>query len=77
MYSVLLQPLHQAILGAQFTRDPFVWHEAARRFLALDSQLRYLPLPERTQIESSLYRMLPTDWPLWMESYRLQRRHAA
>ena len=66
----LLQPLLNAIIGAHLSDDPALWSEASRRFLALDDQMDTLPLLEREVLEHRLYRMLPSDWPLWMESSR-------
>jgi hypothetical protein len=64
----ILQPLLNAIVGAQCSGDPIVWHEAARRFAAIDRQLPGLPMEQRWTIEQELFELLPSDWPLWMEA---------
>jgi hypothetical protein len=66
----LFKPLHNAIIWAQQCADPLLWREAVHRFDALDRALGTLPSGERIDMEETLFRMLPSDWPLWMESCR-------
>jgi len=66
----ILRPLHNVIIWAQQCADPLLWHEAARRFHDCDRALLALPILERSRLEEQLYGMLPSDWPLWMESSR-------
>jgi len=66
----ILKPLHNVIIWAQQCADPLLWHEAARRFEDCDRALLALPPPERWRLEEQLFGMLPSDWPLWMESSR-------
>ena len=66
----LLQPLHTAILWAHHCPDPLLWDEAVRRFEAIDRALVALPGEARGDVEDALFRMLPVDWPLWVECCR-------
>ena len=64
----IFKPLHNAIIWAQHCADPLIWREAMRRFDAADRALGGLPCRDRLHLEERLYGMLPSDWPLWMES---------
>ena len=66
----IFKPLHNAIIWAQHCADPLIWSEAVRRFDAADRALGGLSSRERLDLEERLYHMLPSDWPLWMESCR-------
>jgi len=66
----LLQSLENSIISAQHFPDPIVWAEAARRFDVLDREIGKLTESERAGVHERLYRLLPSDWPLWMELCR-------
>ena len=66
----LLEPLRHTILSAQRHADPALQALAVRRFQALDAALPDLPGPLRGLLERDIYRMLPSDWPLWVENCR-------
>ncbi len=66
----LLEPLRHAILCAQQFPDPVLHRLAVRRFLRANRRLREQPLVARMRLEEDLYRMLPSDWPLWVEAAR-------
>jgi hypothetical protein len=66
----IFKPLHTALIWAQRCADPLLWSEAVRRFDLLDRRLGELPCRERLALEERLFRMLPSDWPLWLESCR-------
>ena len=67
MTLVLLQSLANAIASASESRDPLVCNEATSRFHNLQRHIRSLQAQERALFEERLYRMLPSEWPLWME----------
>ncbi len=66
----VLQPLHNVIIWARHSADPSVWQEAARRYVLVDQEIGLCEAHERAALEESVFRMLPSDWPLWMESCR-------
>jgi hypothetical protein len=66
----LLEPLRHAILSAQQFPDPVLHRLAVRRFLRANRRLREQPPVARMRLEEDLYRMLPSDWPLWVEAAR-------
>ena len=66
----LLEPLRHAILCAQQFPDPALHRLAVRRFLRANRRLREQPSHARDRLEEDLYRMLPSDWPLWVEASR-------
>jgi hypothetical protein len=66
----LLEPLRHAILCAQQFPDPVLHRLAVRRFLRANRRLRREPPVARMLLEEDLYRMLPSDWPLWVEAAR-------
>lgn len=66
----LFKPLHNAIIWAQCCADPLLWQEALQRFDAIDRALESLAGSERLDLEERLFRMLPSDWPLWLETCR-------
>jgi hypothetical protein len=66
----LLEPLRHAILCAQQFPDPALHRLAVRRFLRANRLLRQEPPVARMRLEDDLYRMLPSDWPLWVEAAR-------
>ncbi|MBK6286344.1 MAG: hypothetical protein IPJ33_11360 [Gammaproteobacteria bacterium] len=66
----VLQPLHNVIIWASHCADPIVWQEAARRYVVVDQEIGLRDANERQALEESVFRMLPSDWPLWMESCR-------
>jgi hypothetical protein len=66
----LLEPLRHAILCAQQFPDPALHRLAVRRFLRANRRLRQEPPVARMRLEDDLYRMLPSDWPLWVEAAR-------
>lgn len=66
----VLQPLHNVIIWASHCADPIVWQEAARRYVVVDQEIGLRAADERRALEESVFRMLPSDWPLWMESCR-------
>lgn len=70
MTPAIFQPLHNAIIWAHHSADPIVWEEASRRFQQIEEQVTQQELAERAQLEEQLYRLLPSDWPLWMECCR-------
>jgi len=63
-------PLHNAIIWAQQCADPLLWHEAVRRFDAIDRMLGFVDGEERVALEERLFDLLPSDWPLWQETCR-------
>ena len=73
----LLEPLRHAILCAQQFPDPALHRLAVRRFLRANRRLRREPLGTRVRLEEDLYRMLPSDWPLWVETCRPVRTERA
>lgn len=66
----LLDPLRHAILCAQQFPDPALHRLAVRRFYRANRRLREEPPVARMRLEEDLYRMLPSDWPLWVEAAR-------
>lgn len=70
MTPTLLLPLHNALIGAQLHSDPLLWDEALRRFDMFDQALQELPGEVRVDLEERVFRMLPSDWPLWRECCR-------
>lgn len=66
----VLQPLHNAIIWARHSADPIVWQEVARRYVLVDQEIGLCEAQERAALEDSVFRMLPSEWPLWMESCR-------
>lgn len=73
----LLQSLENSIISAQHFPDPIVWAEAARRFEVLDREIGNLAESERVRLQERLYRLLPSDWPLWMELCRCSHEDLA
>lgn len=74
----LLEPLRHAILCAQQFPDPALHRLAVRRFLNANRQLRRESPVSRQRLEVDLFNMLPSDWPLWVETrrpVRLSRAH--
>ena len=49
---------------------PALHRLAVRRFLRANRRLRQEPPVARMRLEDDLYRMLPSDWPLWVEASR-------
>lgn len=66
----VLLPLHNVIIWARHSADPIVWQEAARRYVLVDQEIGSREAHERAALEESVFSMLPSDWPLWMESCR-------
>jgi hypothetical protein len=74
MNDTLLDPLRTAILSAQCFPDADLRRLAVRRYFALHRALGDLPPPVQAHVDRRMHAMLPTDWPLWVESCRLRRR---
>lgn len=73
----LLDPLRHAILCAQQFPDPALHKLAVRRFHRANRRLRRESPLARLLLEEDLYRMLPSDWPLWVEASRSVRSERA
>ena len=73
----LLEPLRQAILGAIACPDPALRALAVRRFDAISRLLALMPPRARIHLEGQIFRMQPSDWPLWVEDTRSPRHRAA
>ena len=68
MSLALLEPLRHTLIAAQLRPDPALRRLALARY---DQAWRSIDrLPEREDLHERLYRMLPSDWPLWVERYR-------
>jgi hypothetical protein len=70
MTPAILEPLQNVIIWAQHSADPIIWQEAARRYVAADREIGRCAEDERRALEESIFHMLPSEWPLWMESCR-------
>lgn len=73
----LLDPLRQAILGAIACPDPALRALAVRRFDAISRLVALMPPRARVHLEGQIFRMQPSDWPLWVEDSRSQRHRTA
>jgi len=65
-----IEDFRSCVIAASLMPDMALIAEASKRYDAAERSLSLAPDDQREQLAEELYRLLPSDWPLWMEQCR-------
>jgi hypothetical protein len=70
MPHALLESLRNALIAAHYSDEPALRRLALSRYDAAWRAISRGDRDAQPELHARLYRMLPSDWPLWVECYR-------